>query len=182
MMLLSETSNLFFSLMPNLLSWFFGFMFIAIIVTFLFDIIQTKDAILKNYPVIGHFRYILGSLGEFFRQYFFAMDREEMPFNRAERGWVKRSAHNKDNTVAFGSTKNLNIPGAIIFINCPFPTLYSDAVATKAVMIGNGFCEYPYLAKSIFNISGMSYGAISKPAVLALSNGILKYFSSSELS
>jgi len=170
-MLLSETSNLFFSLMPNLLSWFFGFMFIAIIVTFLFDIIQTKDAILKNYPVIGHFRYILGSLGEFFRQYFFAMDREEMPFNRAERGWVKRSAHNKDNTVAFGSTKNLNIPGAIIFINCPFPTLYSDAVATKAVMIGNGFCEYPYLAKSIFNISGMSYGAISKPAVLALSNG-----------
>ncbi len=165
------TSELLLDFLPSLFILLIGFFFVIVVITFLFDVFQTKDAILRNYPVIGHFRYILGDLGEFFRQYFFAMDREEMPFNRAERGWIKRSAHNEDNTVAFGSTKNLNIPGAIIFINCPFPTLYSDAVATKPVMIGDGFCEYPYLAKSIFNVSGMSYGAISKPAVLALSNG-----------
>jgi glutamate synthase domain-containing protein 2 len=126
---------------------------------------------LRNYPVVGHFRYLFSTLGEFFRQYFFAMDREEMPFNRAERQWVNRASENKSNTIAFGSTKNINTPGTAIFINCPFPTLDSDAVETKTVIIGEGYSSNPYAAKSIFNISGMSFGAISKPAVLALSNG-----------
>jgi hypothetical protein len=54
-------------------------------------------------------------------QYFFAMDREEMPFNRAERDWVHRAANNTDTTVAFGSTKNLSPVGTVIFANCPFP-------------------------------------------------------------
>ena len=49
---------------------------------------QTKQAIRHNYPVIGRFRYLFEKQGEFFRQYFFAQDREEMPFNRAERSWV----------------------------------------------------------------------------------------------
>ena len=106
-------------------------------------------------------------MGEFFRQYLFAMDREEMPFNRAEREWVNRAASDKDNTIAFGSTKSLNTPGTAIFINCPFPTLDADAVKTKAIIIGEHFNDQPYTAKSIFNISGMSFGAISKPAVLA---------------
>jgi hypothetical protein len=53
--------------------------------------------VLRNYPVVGHFRSIFSSLGEFFRQYFFAMDREEMPFNRAERDWVHRAANNTAN-------------------------------------------------------------------------------------
>ncbi|MCG7915179.1 MAG: FMN-binding glutamate synthase family protein, partial [Candidatus Thiodiazotropha weberae] len=55
---------------------------VAVIVTYIFDITQTKTAIRRNYPVIGHFRYFFEHLGEFFRQYFFAMDREELPFNR----------------------------------------------------------------------------------------------------
>lgn len=157
--------------MPTLLVWLIGIVLVVIFLTFIFDISQSKNAILRNYPVVGHFRYLFSTLGEFFRQYFFAMDREEMPFNRAEREWVNRASSDKDNTIAFGSTKNLNIPGTAVFINCPFPTLDSDAIETKAVTIGKGFSKYPYTAKSIFNISGMSYGAISKPAVLALSNG-----------
>ncbi|MDB2590108.1 FMN-binding glutamate synthase family protein, partial [Candidatus Thioglobus sp.] len=148
--------------------------FAIILVTFVFDISQSKNAILRNYPVVGHFRYLFSNLGEFFRQYFFAMDREEMPFNRAERQWVNRASSDKDNTIAFGSTKNLNIPGSIIFINCPFPMLDSDAVQTRAITIGEGYSKNPYKASSIFNISGMSYGAISKPAVLALSGGAKK--------
>src|SRR5271154_5961376 len=80
------------------------------IVLFLFaifwlDRLQKRDAILRNYPVIGHMRYILSALGEFFRQYFFAMDRDELPFNRAERSWVERASKDTDLTVAFGSTK-----------------------------------------------------------------------------
>lgn len=160
--------------MPTLFVWLLGIVFAIIVVTFVFDISQSKNAILRNYPVVGHFRYLFSNLGEFFRQYFFAMDREEMPFNRAERQWVHRASSDKDNTIAFGSTKNLNIPGSIIFINCPFPMLDSDAVQTRAVTIGEGYSKHPYKASSIFNISGMSYGAISKPAVLALSGGAKK--------
>lgn len=139
-------------------------------VMFIADITQTRDAVRRNYPVVGRFRYLFTTLGEFFRQYFFAMDREELPFNRAERDWVHRAAMESDNTIAFGSTRQLTIPGTPIFVNCPFPTLHTDAAQTEPLEIGP-YCEAPYTAKSIFNISGMSYGAISKPAVRALSNG-----------
>ncbi|KAA0444664.1 MAG: FMN-binding glutamate synthase family protein [Candidatus Thioglobus sp.] len=148
-----------------------GLVILLLVVVFIFDISQRKNAVLRNYPVVGHFRSIFSSLGEFFRQYFFAMDREEMPFNRAERDWVHKAANNADTTVAFGSTKNLSPTGTAIFANCPFPTLDEDAVETRPISIGEGFCKHPYTAKSLFNISGMSFGAISKPAVLALSNG-----------
>ena len=142
----------------------------AVLVLFVIDITQTGDAVRRNYPVLGRFRYLFSTLGEFFRQYFFAMDREEMPFNRAEREWVHRATKKNDNTIAFGSTKRLTPPGTAIFINCPFPTLDSDAVQSQVVEIGP-YCKTPYKAGSIFNISGMSYGALSKPAVRALSKG-----------
>ena len=84
---------------------------LAVVVMFIIDITQTKDAVRRNYPVLGRFRYLFTTLGEFFRQYFFAMDREEMPFNRAEREWVYRAAQGEDDTIAFGSTKRLTPPG-----------------------------------------------------------------------
>jgi glutamate synthase domain-containing protein 2 len=143
---------------------------IAVIIVYILDISQTKHAIRRNYPVVGRFRYFFEKLGEFFRQYFFAMDREEMPFNRAQRSWVYRAAKNLDNTIAFGSTHDLKVPGTVLFVNCPFPSLGVDAVAPELVTVGPG-CRKPYTTSSFFNISGMSYGAISKPAVLALSNG-----------
>ena len=139
-------------------------------VLFVVDITQNEDAIRKNYPVIGRFRYLFAKLGEFFRQYFFAMDREEMPFNRAEREWVYRSSEGVDNTVAFGSTRNLNPVGSAIFVNCPFPTLDEDATEPPPLVIGP-YARKPYEAQSIINISAMSYGSLSKPAVRALSKG-----------
>jgi len=98
------------------------------------------------------------------------MDREELPFNRAERSWAYRAAKNIDNTVAFGSTRDLRPTGTVLFVNCPFPTLTEDATPTSDVTIGP-YTTHPYTTNSIFNISGMSFGAISKPAVLTLSNG-----------
>lgn len=144
---------------------------VAIVIgLFIMDISQTRDAVRRNYPVIGRFRYVFSMLGEFFRQYFFAMDREEMPFNRAEREWVDRSARDSNNTVAFGSTKNLTPTGTVIFVNCAFPTLTEEAVDMVSMEIGP-YCRNPYDAPSFFNISGMSYGALSTPAVKALSRG-----------
>ena len=147
-----------------------GIGIVVLVYMYIVDISQTEHAIRRNYPVIGRFRYLFEHMGEFFRQYFFAMDREEMPFNRAERSWVYRAAKNIDNTIAFGSTRSLAATGAVLFVNCPFPTLKVDAVETTAVTLGP-HCEKPYTTNSLFNISGMSFGAISKPAVLALSNG-----------
>lgn len=141
-----------------------------VIVTYIIDITQTEQTIRRNYPVIGRFRYLFEHIGEFFRQYFFAMDREELPFNRAQRSWVYRASKNVDSTVAFGSTDNINGTGRVLFVNCAFPTLWQDAVPPKPVTIGAD-CMQPYTTDSIINISGMSFGAISKPAVLALSAG-----------
>ncbi|WP_299143466.1 FMN-binding glutamate synthase family protein [uncultured Tateyamaria sp.] len=142
----------------------------VVVVMFFADRMQTDDAIRRNYPVIGRFRRLFSSLGEFFRQYFFAMDREEMPFNRAQREWIHRAGHGESNTVAFGSTRNLNVVGTPIFVNAAFPPL-EDQFAKTAPMVIGADARTPYTAHSFFNISGMSYGAISKPAVRALSRG-----------
>ena len=166
-------SNILFQLLDVLavfFIFFIGLLVLAVIVTYIADITQTKQAIRRNYPVVGHFRYVFEHMGEFFRQYFFAMDREEMPFNRAQRSWCYRAAKNIDNTIAFGSSRDIRLPGTILFVNCPFPTLSEDAVVPAPIRIGANV-ENPYVTHSFFNISGMSYGAISKPAVLALSNG-----------
>ncbi len=148
-------------------------MLVAVAVMYVLDVTQTKHAIRRNYPVVGRFRYLFEHLGEFFRQYFFAMDREELPFNRAERSWVYRAAKNLDNTVAFGSTRDLRPVGTVFFVNTPFPTLDEDAVPPRALTIGP-FCRHPYTTDSLFNISGMSFGALSAPAVRALSRGAHK--------
>ena len=142
-------------------------------VIYLIDRTQKASAVRRNFPVIGRFRYLFEHLGEFFRQYFFAMDREEMPFNRAQRSWAYRAAKNTDNTAAFGSTRDLRPPGSIIFVNCPFPTLDQDAVEPGPVTMGP-FAREPYTTNSLINISAMSFGALSKPAVRALSKGAKK--------
>lgn len=143
---------------------------LLIAVLYVIDTTQTKHTIRRNYPVVGRFRYFFEHLGEFFRQYFFAMDREEMPFNRAQRSWVYRAAKNLDNTVAFGSTRDLRPEGTILFVNCPFPTLEEDASEPQPITFGP-HCAKPYATASYYNISGMSYGALSTPAIRALSLG-----------
>ena len=143
---------------------------ILIIVLFIIDVTQTGNAVRRNYPVIGRFRRFFEHLGEFFRQYFFAMDREEKPFNRAERTWAERAAMNVDNTVAFGSTRDLTPPGTVLFVNHPFPPLEADHDEPAAVTVGPD-CPHPYTTNSLINISAMSYGALSNPAVRALSAG-----------
>ena len=150
-----------------------GMGLLALAVMYVIDISQTSSAIRRNFPVIGRFRYFFENLGEYFRQYFFTQDREEMPFNRAQRSWVYRAAKDVDNTVAFGSTRDLRPIGTVIFVNCPYPVLETDIAATSELEIGP-YARQPYITDSLFNVSAMSYGAISKPAVLALSKGSKK--------
>jgi glutamate synthase domain-containing protein 2 len=147
-----------------------GLAVLAVVVMFVLDVSQRKDAIRRNYPVIGRFRHIFSELGEFFRQYFFAMDREEMPFNRAQRDWVYKSSAGVDNTVAFGSTQNITAAGSPIFASAIYAPLDAECEDPPALVIGPG-TRQPYEARSIINISAMSYGALSAPAIRALSKG-----------
>lgn len=138
------------------------------------DKTQKVSTIRRNYPVIGRLRYQFEHLGEFFRQYFYAMDREEMPFNRAQRSWVYRaSKKNVTTTSAFGSTKTISKQGNIIFVNAAFPPLDEEIQAPASVVFGKS-CLQPYITRALVNISAMSYGSLSKHAVEALSKGAAK--------
>ncbi len=132
---------------------------------------QTQHTILRNYPVIGHVRYFAETWGEYMRQYHYLPDWAERPFSRLERSWVYRSAKGVSNLVSFGSE---NVP-AFVFRNHPFPVLEEEKRSFPGKQIGiaagPGACREPYLARSFFNISGMSYGALSHAAVSALSRG-----------
>ena len=162
--------------MKDVLSYGIGTLFafaiiLFVVYVFIQDVTQKKHGVLRNYPVIGHFRYFFEQLGEYFRQYLFAGDRDEMPFNRSTRGWVYRLAKNEGGTLGFGSTYDLHLPGALIFVNHPFPVLEEERLPTPSLILGENHCKQPFDAKSIINVSGMSFGAISAPAVRALSRG-----------
>ncbi len=173
-----ELSVTILGFLSKLFMWlvlvFIVFCVIAVIRMYLQDIRQSRHAIRRNYPVLGRFRYLFEHMGEFFRQYFFAMDREEMPFNRAQRSWVYRAAKKQTGaTLAFGSTVDTHHACTVLFVTHPFPTLKEDYGKPSALTIGVA-CREPYRAGSFFNISAMSFGAISRPAVQALSNGAAK--------
>ena len=156
-------------LLGSLFLFVVGLIAIAAVGLYIYDKTQTKNTIWRNYPVIGHFRNLFETLGEFFRQYFFAMDREEMPFNRAERDWVKHVCEDGKNTVPFGSTKVFE-PGMPLFANGLFPKLDTEERIRAPFVIGPD-TPHPYKPTSLFNISAMSYGSLSAPAISALSHG-----------
>lgn len=165
------TRSIFFDQMIFLV--FCLVLIIAILGLYFWDRKQKKHAILRNYPLIGHFRYLFEYIGEFFRQYLFSSDREELPFNRAERSWVYRASKNVDTTIGFGSTRPLHEPGTVYFVSAPFPPLGTNEAHSKSVTFGP-YCAKPYTSSQIFNISAMSYGSISRPAILALGRGAKK--------
>lgn len=139
----------------------------------IWNIFQKKHSILRTYPLVGYIRYFAETLGIYLRQYFYARDREELPFNRDQRRWVYEASKNIDTIIGFGSTRDIKKIGSIYFVDAPFPVLKRDSVKACSIIIGE-YCRYPYSTNSIINISAMSYGAISKNAILALSHGAKK--------
>ncbi len=154
----------------TILGWLAGIVMLVLVVMFVQDILQKEHAIRRNFPLVGRLRYFLEKQGEFFRQYFFAMDREEQPFNRATRSWVYRTAKGKGGLIGFGSTNDLREPGSYIFVNSPYPVLEQECEPSPPLVIGPD-CPRPFSARHPFNVSGMSFGALSAPAVCALSRG-----------
>ncbi|MGV3529776.1 MAG: FMN-binding glutamate synthase family protein [Flavisolibacter sp.] len=138
-----------------------------LLVVAMHDVIQKKHALLRNYPLLGHFRYFFESIRPELRQYFFESDLDGKPFNRRQRSIVYQRAKNEKQTVAFGMQADPAAPGYEWLAHTAFPVKVSGDLR---VWIGNEQCRQPYHA-SIFNIGAMSYGALSKTAIASLNQG-----------
>jgi glutamate synthase domain-containing protein 2 len=153
------------------LGWVGGVVVLVVLVLFMQDFFQRKHSVRRNFPVLGRLRYFFERQGEYFRQYFFAGDRDEHPFDRATRAWIYRAAKGVGATIGFGTTLDLQRNGNILFANAPYPVQEQDRAPTPPLLIGDGYCTQPFLARSLINASAMSYGAISLPAIRALARG-----------
>jgi hypothetical protein len=122
----------------------------------------------RNFPVVGHFRYFFEEMGQPLRQYFFAGDLEEKPYNRVTRSWVYASAKGQNNLIGFGSQVDHNEPGRMHIVPSMYPTLKhvdaTDADLPRPRFVGARRAQ-PYQPRRFANISGMSYGALSPNAV-----------------
>ncbi len=132
------------------------------------DLLQTRHAILRNYPIIAHLRFIFEKIRPEMRQYFFETDQDGMPFGRDKRAIVYQRAKGELDKRPFGTQYDV--------YQTQFEWLHHSMaprpVASEPfrVTIGSAECSQPYSA-SVFNISAMSYGSLSANAVRALNKG-----------
>ncbi len=143
---------------------------IPLIVIGLIDMVQTKNAIIHNYPIIGHLRYMLGGIGPEIHQYFVENDEDGKPFSRLNRNVVYERAGKVDDTMPFGTQLNVYDPGYEWLSHSINPANPGELNHDPRIIIGGPDCKQPYTA-SILNVSAMSYGALSKNAILALNAG-----------
>lgn len=129
---------------------------------------QTRHSILRNYPLVGYLRYFFESIRPELRQYFFESDLDGKPFNRRQRSIVYQRAKNVRQTVPFGMQSNSQEVGYEWISHAMFPSSVGEK--NLRVLIGSSRCRQPYSC-SIYNISAMSYGSLSKTAIAALSGG-----------
>lgn len=134
----------------------------------IYDVIQSKHAILRNYPVAGHIRYVLEDFRPEIRQYLLENDKEQVPFSRQQRALIYQRAKNVSDTNAFGTLDNLYAPGKEWFLQ----SAVSQPLENQdfRIMVGGDRCQQPH-DMSVFNISAMSFGSLSANAIMALNQG-----------
>ena len=135
------------------------------------DIVQTKHAIRRVYPILGRFRYILEQVGPELRQYIVTNDLEERPYNRSQRSWVYQSAKGVNSAVGFGTQHDVHREGEFHFIPATFPTLDEEAPSDSKPHTIGPHRPRPFVTTSRINIAPMSFGALSEAAVRALAIG-----------
>ncbi len=158
--------------------WVMGGCGLFIVIIVIYDLIQTKHAILRNFPIIGHLRYILEAIGPELRQYIVTNNDEERPFSRDQRRWVYASSKKQNNYFGFGTDNDLEISPNYLILkhqtlpppDLPSPNSNYDIPCAK--ILGNHRKrDKAFRPTSIINLSGMSYGSLSSAAVSALSQG-----------
>ncbi len=171
--------NDFLTFLGNIPWW--GWILIFLLLVAIRDIFFNKHhAVTRNFPVVGHIRYMLESIGPELRQYIVANNREELPFNRIERGWIYASAKNENNYEGFGTDRDIYKPN-YIFINnslLPYkvekdnPNYKNPYFLPCAKLMGSyNKRRRPYRPASVINVSAMSFGSLSGRAVTSLNKG-----------
>jgi glutamate synthase domain-containing protein 2 len=155
-----------------------GFLFLLVLIH---DVFFAKENILKNFPVLGHLRYLLIEIGPELRQYIVANNREEQPFNRGEREWIYRSSKGENNYFGFGTDDQIYGIGYPIIKNSAFPfgeVSYSGSkddanCSIPCAKVMGEFRDRPkaWRPKSIINISAMSFGSLSANSIESLNRG-----------
>ena len=143
---------------------------VPIIVIGLVDIIQTKHTIRRNFPVIGNFRYLLEEIRPEIMQYFVETDTEGRPINRIYRSLIYQRAKKVNATTPFGTQMDVYETGYEWMDHSIYANNHADIQHESRILVGGDACLKPYSA-SILNISAMSFGALSKNAVLAMNTG-----------
>ncbi|MCA9174356.1 MAG: FMN-binding glutamate synthase family protein [Planctomycetales bacterium] len=147
-----------------------------------YDLLQKKHAIIRNFPIIGHFRYWLEAIGPELRQYIVTSNNEERPFSRDERRWVYASSKKENNYFGFGTDNDLEqSPNFLVIKHAPFPIndampsdeRYDDLyrIPSAKVLGAPRGRKHAFRLPSIINVSAMSFGSLSAPAVEALNRG-----------
>lgn len=137
------------------------------------DVNQSSRAILRNYPVIGHLRYLLEFIRPEMRQYFIEGDSEAAPFSRQQRSLVYQRAKGEPDKRPFGTQKDVGATGYEWISHSMLPTHIASQDFRITIGAGGSSCTQPYSA-SIFNVSAMSFGALSANAILSLNGGAKK--------
>lgn len=135
----------------------------------IYDMLQLKHAVRRNYPILGNVRYLVESIRPEIRQYLIESDSEQLPFSRTQRSLVYARAKNQNADRPFGTLKDVNRTGYEFISHSMLPVVPGNPDHFR-VQIGGPDCRQPYSA-SIFNISAMSFGSLSANAIEALNKG-----------
>ena len=155
---------------------------LCVLAVVVYDLLQRKHAILRNFPIIGHFRFLLESIGPELRQYIVTDNNEERLFSRDERRWVYASSKRENTYFGFGSDNEMELsPNYLIIKHQTFPVPMPRPgepgydpeyrlACTKVLGESRGRVK-AFRPASVVNVSGMSFGSLSGPAVEALNRG-----------
>jgi glutamate synthase domain-containing protein 2 len=143
---------------------------IPIILLGIIDILQTKHTIRRNFPVIGNFRYLLEKIRPEIMQYFVETDTDGAPINRLFRDLIYERAKKVNDTTPFGTQMDVYRTGYEWINHSIYAINHTDLQCEPRVIVGGPSCTQPYSA-SILNISAMSFGSLSKNAILAMNGG-----------
>lgn len=158
-----------------------GWVLIVLALIAIRDIFFNREHTIKhNFPIVGHLRYLLEGIGPELRQYIVASNRDELPFNRSERGWIYASAKNENNYEGFGTDQDIFSTHYIFINNAMLPLqlpedhpnrLDPGFIACAKVMGEFNKRKRPFRPASIINVSAMSFGSLSAKAIESLNNG-----------
>ena len=163
------------------ITWWMWILIVLFIVAVRDVFFQKRHTITHNFPIIGHIRYLFESIGPEIRQYFVANNREELPFNRIERGWIYASAKRENNYEGFGTDRDI-YAHQHIFINNAMMSFKMDKdhpnsmdksfLPCAKVMGLHNKRKKPYRPASVINVSAMSFGSLSARAIESLNKGV----------